>query len=68
MIMWDEKKIKPKAILWANFAYVSLKESRRATHPDAIMKFYENVYWDELKGKTFDERVKDMYIWGKEKK
>ena len=68
MIMWDENKIKPKALLWGTFAFVGLLEGRRADHPDEMMEFFTKVRWDGAKGQSFDQRVQTLYAIGKEKK
>lgn len=68
MIMWDENKIKPKALLWGTFAFVNLLEGRRADHPAEMMEYYSKVHWDGAKGQTFDQRIQALYAIGKEKK
>ena len=68
MIMWDEQKIKPKALLWATFAFVNMLEGKRATHSEDIMEFYRRVKWSDVIAQTFDQRVNGLYQIGKEKK
>lgn len=67
MLMWDEGKIKVKALLWATFAYVDLKTSKRDRHVPELMEFYGNLKCDDHKGKSFDERISELYALGKSK-
>jgi len=67
MIMWDEHKTKPKALLWATFAFVNMLEGRKANHSEDIMEFYRRVKWMGADGQTFDQRVNALYLVGKER-
>lgn len=65
MIMWDEAKVKTKALLWGTFAYVNLMESKRAIHPPELMEFFGKLKWNGTDGMTFDQRLAAMYSIGK---
>ncbi len=67
MLMWDELKTKPKALLWGSFTYVNLKEGKRALHPDELIAFLSKLKWDGPAGLSFDERISDLYTIGKTK-
>jgi acyl-CoA thioesterase FadM len=65
MLMWDEAKLKPKALLWATFAYVNIVEGKRDIHSGELMEFYGKLKWPDQKKQSFDERVNEVYTTGK---
>ena len=67
MIMWDENKIKPKALLWEILFMSTLKRANVLIILEALMTFYKKLYWNGVEGKTFDQRVNELYAWGKTK-
>lgn len=67
MIMWDEHKVRPKALLWATFAYVNMQEGKRANHSEDIMEFYRRIKFTSGEPQTFDQRVATLLAAGKEK-
>ncbi len=55
--MWDKSMQAVKSLLWTRFIYTNAQAHRAATHPDYIMKMFEELV-NPIPEKTFEERVK----------
>jgi thioesterase III len=61
-IMWDDQKIKPKALLWATYTFVNVALGKRASHLPEINEFFAKVLWPGLDpGTAFDQRIAQLF-------
>ncbi|MGQ0548699.1 MAG: hypothetical protein ACT4PY_03395 [Armatimonadota bacterium] len=60
-VMLDREAQRLKAIVWAEFRYVSLVTGKRAVHPDELMKLFRSVVVDEdFDENGFNRRVDEL--------
>ena len=60
-LMLDEDAVRPKAIAWMEFTYVSLQSGRVRAHDEELQAFLQSVLVDEpLDPDAFNARVPEL--------
>lgn len=65
MLMYDEHKKVLKALYWAKFVHVNIREGKKAMHDASFMELLQNVRYteQELEIRDFDARVRQLKTW-----
>lgn len=60
LLMLDESKKQPKALLWSTFTHFNLRTQKAEAHDEDLTKKFSQLVVKELELKTFDERLAEI--------